>query len=59
MENQDLWFILLAQTRKHHVTFIKVKGHADHPQNNRCDELATGAIKEYRRINTPREDEDA
>ena len=59
VENQDLWFILLAQTRKHHVTFIKVKGHADHPQNNRCDELATGAIKEYRRINTPREDEDA
>lgn len=51
VENQDLWFILLAQTRKHNVTFVKVKGHADHPQNNRCDELATGAIKEYRRIN--------
>ena len=26
VENQDLWFILLAQTKKHHVTFIKVKG---------------------------------
>ncbi len=51
VENQDLWFILLTQTRKHNVTFVKVKGHADHPQNNRCDELATGAIKEYRRIN--------
>ncbi len=51
VENQDLWFILLAQTRKHHVTFHKVKGHADHPENIRCDELATGAIKEYRRIN--------
>lgn len=51
VENQDLWQILLAQTRKHNVTFVKVKGHADHPQNNRCDELATGAIKEYRRIN--------
>ena len=51
VENQDLWFILLAQTKKHHVTFYKVKGHADHPENIRCDELATGAIKEYRRIN--------
>lgn len=51
VENQDLWLILLVQTRKHNVTFVKVKGHADHPQNNRCDELATGAIKEYRRIN--------
>ena len=52
MENQDLWFILSAQTTKHHVVFIKVKGHADHPENNRCDELARAAIDEYRRINT-------
>ncbi len=51
VENQDLWFILTAQTRKHHVEFIKVKGHADHPQNNRCDELARAAIDEYRRLN--------
>ncbi len=51
VENQDLWAILLLQTRKHNVCFVKVKGHADHPENNRCDELATGAIKEYRRIN--------
>ena len=51
VENQDLWAILLLQTRKHRVTFVTVKGHADHPQNNRCDALATGAIKEYRRIN--------
>ena len=51
VENQDLWAILLLQTRKHNVRFVKVKGHADHPQNNRCDELATSAIKEWRRIN--------
>ncbi len=57
VENQDLWFILLTQTRKHNVTFVKVKGHADHPQNNRCDELATGAIKEYRRINAVKGEE--
>ena len=51
VENQDLWFILAAQTKKHHVVFHKVKGHADHPQNNRCDQLAREAIEEYRRLN--------
>ena len=58
MENQDLWFILSAQTAKHQVTFIKVKGHADHPENNRCDELARAAIDEYRRINTEKPSEE-
>lgn len=52
VENQDLWFILSAQTSKHNVRFLKVKGHSDHPENNRCDELARAAIDEYRRINT-------
>lgn len=56
VENQDLWAILLLQTRKHNVRFVKVKGHADHPQNNRCDELATSAIKEWRRINAIEDD---
>ena len=51
VENQDLWFILLAQTKKHHVNFYKVKGHADNPRNNRCDELARAAIDEFRRLN--------
>ena len=57
VENRDLWQILLMLTKKHHVTFIKVKGHADNPENNRCDELATDAIKEYRRLNTENKDE--
>jgi len=51
VENQDLWFILLAQSRKHHIQFFQVKGHSDHPQNNRCDELARQAIEDYRRLN--------
>ena len=38
------------------MTFVKVKGHSDHPQNNRCDELATGAIEEYRRMNERKEE---
>ncbi len=46
--NQDLWQMLLQYTKKHAVEFIKVKGHSDNPYNNRCDELATGAIKQAR-----------
>ena len=44
VENQDLWKRLLLQTRKHQVTWHKVKGHAENKENNRCDELARNAI---------------
>ena len=30
-------------SQKHHIRFIWVRGHADNPYNNRCDELATEA----------------
>ena len=53
VENQDLWWLLITLTKKHQVEFLKVKGHSDHPENNRCDELARAAIEEFRRINTP------
>jgi len=46
--NDDLWKRLLSLTRQHEVTFHKVKGHADNELNNRCDELARGAIEAYR-----------
>ena len=39
------------------LRFHKVKGHADNPMNNRCDELATAAIREYRRLNGEEEAE--
>ena len=45
VENQELWKELLALCAVHSVTWIKVRGHADNPMNNRCDELARGAIK--------------
>lgn len=48
VENQDLWKEILAFTQKHQIEWIKVKGHADNPLNNRCDELATGEIKRHR-----------
>ena len=44
VENRELWQRLLELCRMHDVTFIKVKGHADNRENNRCDELARAAI---------------
>lgn len=46
--NDDLWRQLLALTRQHKVTFIKVKGHADNEYNNLCDKLATDAVKNFK-----------
>lgn len=46
--NADLWQELYELTKIHEVTFHKVTGHADNELNNRCDALATGAIKELR-----------
>ena len=51
VENQDLWLELLKLTALHRVQWIKVRGHADNPFNNRCDELATGEIKRHREKN--------
>ena len=48
VENQDLWKEILEFTGVHRIEWIKVKGHADNPHNNRCDELATGEIKRHR-----------
>ena len=41
--NVDLWKRLLKAKEPHQVQFIWVKGHDGHPQNERCDALATGA----------------
>ena len=43
VKNVDLWKRLLKAMEPHHVEFVWVKGHAGHPQNERCDELATTA----------------
>lgn len=44
-KNIDLFKRLLEQLKIHTVDFVWVKGHAGHPQNERCDFLATSAIK--------------
>lgn len=41
VKNPDLWKRLLEARKSHNVTFNWVKGHAGHPENERCDELAT------------------
>ena len=38
--NPDLWERLLELTQQHEMRYIWVKGHAENPYNNRCDELA-------------------
>ena len=43
VKNVDLWKRLLSAKEKHQVKFIWVKGHDGHPQNERCDKLATSA----------------
>lgn len=44
-KNQDLWKRFLIVYRKHKVKFVWVKGHADVPENERCDQLAVQAYK--------------
>ena len=38
--NPDLWGTLLELVAKHELRYHWVKGHADNPKNNRCDEMA-------------------
>lgn len=43
VKNTDLWKRLLKAKEGHTVTFTWIKGHNGHPQNERCDHLATTA----------------
>ena len=45
--NPELWQELLTEIRKHEYKIIWVKGHAGHPDNERCDQLATGKAAEF------------
>ena len=38
--NPDLWEQALEQEARHKITYVWVKGHAGHPENERCDQLA-------------------
>lgn len=45
--NPDLWEQLLCAASRHTMHYHWVKGHADNPKNNRCDELAVKASHEF------------
>lgn len=44
-KNIDLWIKFLKVYEKHSIKFIWIKGHNNHPQNERCDKLAVAASK--------------
>ena len=48
--NPDLWEQLLELTGKHQMRYHWVKGHAENPKNNRCDELAVAQWKQIKEL---------
>jgi ribonuclease HI len=45
VKNRDLWERLEAARERHQVEWFWIKGHSGHPENERADELARGAIE--------------
>lgn len=45
--NPELWDELLTEISRHDVTIEWIKGHAGHPENERCDELAVMESRKY------------
>jgi ribonuclease HI len=48
VKNQSLWEELDTLVQAHSITWHWLKGHAGHPENERCDELARGEIEKLR-----------
>ncbi len=47
MLNCELWKELLGLIKEHEYKIIWVKGHAGHPENERCDSLATAEAAKF------------
>ena len=47
--NVDLWEELLALLALHKVEIVWIKGHAGHPENERCDRLAVAESEKYKK----------
>ena len=45
--NVDLWQQLLAEIAKHEIEYIWIKGHAGHPENERCDAQAVNESEKF------------
>ena len=48
--NPELWSELLDLYNTHEVKIVWLKGHAGHPENERCDALAVAQAKKYTKI---------
>lgn len=48
VKNKDLWQRLEVSLADHEVEWHWIKGHSGHPENERCDELATLAVKQFK-----------
>ena len=48
VKNPELWQRITELTAIHKVTFVWVKGHAGHPENERCDRMAVGEIEKLK-----------
>lgn len=47
LKNEELWQRLDELLLKHQVRFTVVRGHSGHTENERCDELAVAASKQF------------
>ena len=47
--NPDLWQQLLELVDRHQLHYHWVKGHAENPENNRCDQMAVAESKKFSR----------
>lgn len=49
--NPDLWDALLDLIETHHVEFVWIRGHAGHPENERCDHMAVEQTMRFKSDN--------
>ena len=47
VRNQDLWHELIAAALPHEIEWVWVKGHSDHPENDRVDALACAEAEKF------------
>ncbi len=49
-KNKDLWIRFLELNKLHNIRFIWIKGHNNHPENERCDRLAVAASQDKQNL---------
>lgn len=52
VKNKELWMALDEEAAKHNIQWFWVKGHNEHPENERADQLARDEIEKYRSMKT-------